>query len=144
MYTKYTLEFTEGHETLKFGNPMEPGTPEAGDQVPFNLWKLDLKEFQMKTQEYLNFWTGLYNPVLGQCTSSIHERLKLHGDFQAANLDGIALLIIIRSLIHKKERSRLCDSLTDAKESFYKFYQGKYRKLEEYHKLFLAQVELLE
>ena len=32
----------------------------------------------------------------------------------------------------------------DVKEKFYKFYQGRHMMLERYHKLFLAQVEVLE
>ena len=32
----------------------------------------------------------------------------------------------------------------DVKEKFYKFYQGRHMTLERYHKLFLAQVEVLD
>ena len=38
----------------------------------------------------------------------------------------------------------LADGLSDVKMAFYKLRQGKYMKLECYHKIFLAQVEVLD
>ena len=43
-----------------------------------------------------------------------------------------------------EERRKLADALADVKESFYHLHQGKYMKLERYHELFLAQVEVLD
>ena len=62
-----------------------------------------------------------------------------------ANQNGIALLILIRSLLHTfEERCKLADGLLDMKMAFYKLRQGKYMKLEQYHEIFLAQVEVLD
>ena len=73
------------------------------------------------------------------------ECLKSHEDFPEANQNGIALLIIIQSLIHTfEERRELADALADVKESFHHLCQHKYMKLERYHELFLAQVEVLD
>jgi hypothetical protein len=38
----------------------------------------------------------------------------------------------------------LVDALTDVKENFYGFRQGRYMSLQRYHKLFLAQVQVLD
>ena len=94
-----------------------------------------------KLQEYTNFRSGLYNLVMGQCTDALKERLKSHEDFMDANQNGIALLTLIRSLLHTFEER---DALSDVKMAFYKLRQGKYMKLEWYHELFLAQVEVLD
>ena len=62
-----------------------------------------------------------------------------------ANPNGIALLILIRSLPHTfKERRKLAVGLSYMKMTFYKLRQGKYMKLERYHEIFLAQVEVLD
>ena len=41
-------------------------------------------------------------------------------------------------------KSKLADGLSDMKMAFYKLRQGKYMKLERYHEIFLAQVEVLD
>ena len=98
-----------------------------------------------KIQEYTNFHSGLYNLVMGQCTEALKEHLKLHEDFIGTNQNGIALLILICSLLHTfEECCKLADGLSDVKMAFYKLRQGKYVKLEWYHEIFLAQVEALD
>jgi hypothetical protein len=83
--------------------------------------------------------------VLGQCTEALEERLKSHEDFPAAHNDGVALLQIIKQLTYSfEERRFLADALTDVKENFYGFRQGRYMSLQCYHKLFLAQVQVLD
>ena len=62
-----------------------------------------------------------------------------------ANQNGIALLILIHSLLHTfEEHRKLADRLSDMKMAFYKLHQGKYMKLKWYHEIFLAQVEVLD
>ena len=81
---------------------------------------------------------------MGQCTEALKECLKSHEDFEGASQNGISLLILIRSLLHSfEERRKLADGLSDVKMAFYKLRQGKYMKLERYHKLFLAQVDVM-
>ena len=99
----------------------------------------------IKMQEYMNFHSGLYNLVMGQCTEALKECLKSHEDFVGANQNSIALLILIHSLLHTfEECHKLADGLSDVKMAFYKLCQGKYTKLECYHEIFLAQVEALD
>ena len=96
-------------------------------------------------QEYTNFHLGLHNLVMGQCSEAIKEHRKSHEDFMDANQNGIALLILIRSLLHTLDECRkLADGLSDVKMALYKLCQGKYMKLERYHEIFLAQVEVLD
>ena len=99
----------------------------------------------IKMQEYMNFHSGLYNLVMGQCTEALKEHLKSHDDFVSANQNGIALLILIHSLLHTfEEHHKLADSLSDVKMAFYKLHHGKYMKLEHYHEIFLTHVEVLD
>ena len=92
---------------------------------------MDIKEYHKKLKVFANFRAGLYSLVLGQCTDALQECLKSHHDFQNANQDGIALLVIIWSLIHTfEENCKLSDVIMDVKEKFYKFYQGKHMMLE--------------
>ena len=141
----YTTELKEGLENLALADPTEPDNPAEGDQVAFELWKMDVKEYREKLKVFANFRAGLFSLVLGQCTDALQERLKSHHDYQAASQDGIALLVIIRSLIHTFEENRkLSDAILDVKGKFYKFYQGRHMTLERYHELLLAQVEVLD
>ena len=142
---EYTTDLKEGLESLILVDPTPPENPPEGNQVAFKIWKMDIKENREKMKVFANFRAGLYSLVLGQCTNALQERLKSHQDYQTANQDGIALLVIIRSLIHTFEENRkLSDAIMDVKEKFYKFYQGRYMSLERYHELFLAQVEVLD
>ena len=144
-YPKYTADFTAAVDTLELIDPEEPAAPDPANLVAFERWKYVYKEYMMKMQEYNNFRAGLYNLVMGQCTEALKERLKSHEDFIDANQNGIALLVLIRSLLHTfEERQKLADGLSDVKTAFYKLRQGKYMKLERYHEIFLAQVEVLD
>ena len=80
----------------------------------------------IKMQEYMNFRSGLYNLAMGQCTKALKECLKTHEDFVGANQNVIALLVLIRSLLHTfKEDHKLADGLSDMTMAFYKLHQGK-------------------
>ena len=94
-YKEYTTELKEGPENLVLLDPTDPDNPPEGNQVAFELWKMDIKEYQEKLKVFANFRAGLYSLVLGQCTDALQECLKSHHDYQAASQDGIALLVII-------------------------------------------------
>ena len=138
VYTKYTADFIAAVDTLELTDPEEPPAPDPANLIAFERWKYEYKEHKNKVQEYMNFRSGLYNLVMGQCTESLKERLKSHEDFLEASQNGISLLVLIRSLLHTfEERRKLADGLSDVKMAFYKLRQGKYMKLERYHELFL-------
>ena len=94
-YKEYTTELKEGPENLLLLDPTDPDNPPEGNQVAFELWKMDIKEYQEKLKVFANFRARLYSLVLGQCTDALQECLKSHHDYQAASQDGIALLVII-------------------------------------------------
>ena len=132
-------------DSLELTDPEQPAAPDPANLVEFERWKYVYKEYMMKMQEYTNFRSGLYNLVMGQCIEALKERLKSHEDFIGANQNGIALLVLIRSLLHTfEEHQQLADGLSNVKMVFYKLRQGKYMKLERYHEIFLAQVEVLD
>lgn len=93
----------------------------------------------------MNFRAGLYSLVLGQCSEAMEDRLRSHEDFPGAIQNGIALLAIIKTLLHTfEERRKLSDALAEVKSKFYSFKQGRSMSLQRYHELFLAQVEVLD
>jgi hypothetical protein len=109
------------------------------------LWKLKLKSFQIRTEEYDNFHAGLYNVVLGQCTEALQDKLRSHSDFPNAYQNGIALLVIIKTLTYAfEERRKLVDALREIKKMFYAFEQGTHMPLQQYHDLFQGQVAVLD
>jgi hypothetical protein len=144
-YKKYTSDFTQAVRDLDLVAPTAPAAPNPGDQIAFEMWKLDIKEHRVKEQEYSDFRAGLYNVVFGQCTEALQDKLKSHTDFPNAYQDGIALLTIIKTITYTfEERRKLADALCDIKEMFYTFKQGKNMSLQRYHELFLHQVEVMD
>jgi hypothetical protein len=109
------------------------------------MWKIEVKEYRIKEQEYSNFRAGLYNIMFGQCTEALQDKLKSHTDFPNANQNGIALLMIIKTLTYTfVEQLKLANALCKMKEMFYSFQQGKHMSLQRYYELFLGQVEVIE
>jgi hypothetical protein len=116
------------------------------DVLAVELWKLELRKHSAKrTEEYENFRAGLYNVVFGQCTEALQDKLKSHSDFANAYQNGIALLVIIKTLTYTfEERRKLVDALCEIKQMFYTFKQGKHMPLQQYHDLFQGQVDVLD
>ena len=104
-FKEYTTDLKEGLENLALVDPTAPDNPPEGNQVAFEIWKMDIKGYREKLKVFANFRAGLYSLVLGQCTDALQEQLKSHHDFQNANQDSIALLVIIWSLIHTFEEN---------------------------------------
>jgi hypothetical protein len=144
-FTKFTGDFMQAVRDLELVNPPAPVVPAAGDQVAFELWKYDHKDHRVKIQEYANFRAGLYNVVFGQCSEALQDKIRSHTDFPEAYQDGIALLTIIKVLTYSfEERCKLADALSEIKEAFYTFRQGKHMSLQRYYELFLNHVEVLD
>jgi hypothetical protein len=144
-FTKFTGDFMQAVRDLELVNPPAPVVPAAGDQVAFELWKYDHKDHRVKIQEYANFRAGLYNVVFGQCSEALQDKIRSHTDFPEAYQDGIALLTIIKVLTYSfEERRKLADALSEIKEAFYTFRQGKHMSLQRYYELFLNHVEVLD
>jgi chorismate mutase len=62
---------------------------------------------------------GLYSPVLGQCSEALEDRLHSHHSYPAADQGKIALLTIIKTLLHMfEERQKLADAVAEIKEIF--------------------------
>ena len=142
----YPSDFCEAITELQLDDPQVPNQPAgAPNQFEIEIWKTDYKEYREKLQAYTNFRSKLYNIVIGQCTEAMKTRLKSHADYEAANQDGIALLLIIKELIHSfEDHQYIPDAVCGAKEDFYKMYQGRNMSLSRYHERFVNQVEVLD
>ena len=83
--------------------------------------------------------------MLGQRTEALEERLRSHPDFPAANQNGVALLVIIKTLTCTfEERMKLADSLCDVREQFHTMKQGGHQSLQRHHELFTSHVQVME
>jgi hypothetical protein len=144
-YTRYTGEFMQAVRDLELDDPPEPERPAAADPVDFEIWKYEMKDHRIKVQEYANFRAGLYNLVFGQCSEALQDKLRSHVDFSNAYQDGIALLTIIKVLTFSfEQRRKMADALSEIKESFYSFKQGRNMSLQQYYELFLNHVEVMD
>jgi hypothetical protein len=98
--------------------------------IAFEMWKLEVKEFKVKEQEYFNFLASLYNVVLGQCTEVLQDKLKSHRNFPNVYQDRIVFIMIIKTLMYTfEERCKLADAVCEIKEMFYSLHQGKHTSL---------------
>jgi hypothetical protein len=52
---KFTSEFTEAVKELRLADPVEPTNPDPTNPIAFALWKLEIREYRMKAQEFNNF-----------------------------------------------------------------------------------------
>ena len=70
----YTTDLQEGLENLVLVDPTAPeNPPPEGNQVAFEIWKMDIKEYREKMKVFSNFRASLYSLVLGQCTDALQE-----------------------------------------------------------------------
>ena len=52
-YKDYTTELKEGLENLSLVDPTAPDNPAEGNQVAFEIWKMDVKEYHEKLKVLL-------------------------------------------------------------------------------------------
>ena len=109
--------------TCIWKNPQAPIHPEStGNIFAMEDWKLDVKEYRMKTSEYTAFCVWLYHVIMRQCTETLQDKLKSHQCFQEANQDGIVLLMIIKVILYSFEQARYQGKkLMTIKTTFYRF-----------------------
>jgi hypothetical protein len=144
-YTKNTAAFTQAVRDLELNDPAAPTDPDITNVIAVEMWKLELKKHSAKTEEYENFCAGLYSVVFGQCTEALQDKLKSHSNFPNAYQNGVALLVIIKTLTYTfEECQKLVDALLEIKEMFYSFKQGKHMPLQQYHDFFQGQVDVLD
>ena len=62
------MDFINAVKELELDDPDPPNDPEPNNAIQVETWKMDIKDYCAKMQEYANFHAGLYNVVLGQCT----------------------------------------------------------------------------
>ena len=72
-FKEYTTDLKEGLENLALVDPTAPDIPPEGNEVAFEIWKMDIKEYCEKLEVFANFRAGLYSLVLGQCTDTLQE-----------------------------------------------------------------------
>ena len=54
-YKEYTTNLKEGLENLALTDPIAPDNPPDGNQVAFELRKMDIKEYCEKLKAFANF-----------------------------------------------------------------------------------------
>jgi hypothetical protein len=145
-YTKFTGDLVQAVKDLQLTDPEPPAEPgDAANAVQLKRWELAEKTHQSKVESYADFRAGLYSVVLGQCTETMKAKLEARAEFAATSQDGIALLRLIRTIIHTFEgRSNLVNEANKLKSRFYSMKQGKYETLIHYRARFESMVDAME
>ena len=144
-YKSYTGELIQAIDDLELEDPEEPELPEnENNRAEFEIWKIERKEWHDTIKVYDDFRAGLYSIVLGQCSEGLEQKVRSHEDFEEAAQDGIALLIIVRSITHAfEDRTNKAHQIVKMKTKLMKFRQGSL-PLIQYHDQFLSRVEALK
>ena len=144
-YKEYTKEFVEAVRNLELDDPDEPDDPvDPNDRVAVKKWELALLKYSKKKDAIENFKAGLYAIVYGQCTNAMESRLKSHANFEAAQGNGIALLLLIQQLMCSFEELRYpVDARHDLKKQFFSMKQGG-MDLKDYWNKFTTLVTVLD
>ena len=144
-YSKFTSELTEAVRKVKLDDPPDVPDPTSTGAVEVEKWKRELRVVEDKKQAYSDFRAGLYSVIMGQCTLSMRERVQSHKDYSTAQGDGIALLGIIKNVMHSvEEKMYMAESLEAILEQYYAFHQGKGMSVKDYHDKFMARVSVLK
>eukprot|EP00543_Licmophora_paradoxa_P017288 CAMPEP_0202463458 /NCGR_PEP_ID=MMETSP1360-20130828/58254_1 /ASSEMBLY_ACC=CAM_ASM_000848 /TAXON_ID=515479 /ORGANISM="Licmophora paradoxa, Strain CCMP2313" /LENGTH=118 /DNA_ID=CAMNT_0049086375 /DNA_START=11 /DNA_END=364 /DNA_ORIENTATION=- len=112
----------------KLSVPVETPPTVPGDQsnvAQMELWKLQTKAHFNMMQSYANFQTWFHRVMIGQCTPAMKEQIRSHPEYDSIGRDGIALLKIIKSIMHSFEpgRESPVHSMMTLKEQFYTIKQ---------------------
>ena len=143
--TKHTAVFVQVVENLDLSMPTAPADPPIGDSLVLERWKIQIKHYEDQWDTNRDFLANLYNLVIGQCTETLEDKIKSHGDFAAANQNGILLLQIIKSMTYSFEDChKLSNVLSEVMESFYCMRQGENESQQDYHECFNSHVAMME
>jgi hypothetical protein len=151
-YKEYVGELMDGVKNLVLDDPIPPPRPTAAegqpqpDEYDMDEWKYHNRRNIEQVAKYGDFRAGLYNTVWKQCTEALQAKIESHSGFERANRNGIALLCIIKQLMHTFETDRqdLFVELDKIKKDYYTFQQGQYMTLQQYYVMFLNQVEIIK
>jgi hypothetical protein len=146
-YKLYTTEIVDGvHNLTLIMPPAIAIPPDTATVIEIHLWKEQMKVWQKKTQAFQDFKAGLYSLVYGQCTPALEEKIQASPDFANARGDGIALLVIIRTVMNQFEESTT-NTFLGCRQLLKKFYMlkmGRDETVARYHEKFSTSAKVLE
>jgi hypothetical protein len=144
-YTRYTGELVVAVRNLVIGMPPDIRmVRDDANAAVLQIWKEDRKEQLEKTKVFNDFKAGLYSLVIGQCTTALDDKLRSTVGFDAVQQDGIALLVMIRTITnHFEEHRNVADALCELKEAFYALKIGRDEPLTRYYEKFDSQAKAL-
>jgi hypothetical protein len=142
----------KGVETLTSPKMTQPASPEhfgtdKCDATASYVWQAELKEFMRDKKEIAKQTQQLYALVIGQCTDALVARVEAHPKFAtvADNRDGIALLIIIKSICFNfQDQKYVPQSVFETKRRFYSLKQAQHETVAQYYERFQNQASVLE
>jgi hypothetical protein len=86
-------------------DPTEPEIPDgAVGWADQERWKRGDKEYHRKMMAYADFRVGLSQIVSGQCMVALRTKLETLQEFGQAFQDGLALLRLLRTVVHTLEK----------------------------------------
>jgi hypothetical protein len=109
-----------GLEKLELPDPTQPARPDPNVPGSEYDYKVLSEQYHDTLRDVTNFKSQLYRTVLGQCTPPFEAQVRSHADFEAASHDGIALLIIVKTLLLTDQSNRYPPEISDKmKKAFY-------------------------
>ena len=133
-YPTHTHDLIEGLRNLELDMPDEVPDPTTEGAVVIAKWKNATAAYDKKVLAYEDFKGGAFHLIFGQCTTALVNKLESFEDYANAIGDGIALLIMIRTvMIGFEEHSNTVFALTDIKERWFALKIKPQQTVAEYH-----------
>lgn len=122
--------------------------PEDPDSTPLSLevWKLDIKDYQQKTQAREKNIKKAFALILGQTSRAVQDLVEAATIRTPINQTSnvIGLLRLIRtSLYIRGTRRKPVDALQEAEERLHKFQEGEHMLNHEYLEQFKGLVQMV-
>ena len=120
-------EFRNGLPTMTLPTLVAPALPaDSASAVQVKLWELDIKEHRKKTEDRER--NMAYALILGQCSKTVQDRLKVHDDWATVNQssNALGLLRLIRqSLCQWATRRKDTHALIEVETALMRFLQSE-------------------
>ena len=126
----------------------EPDTPDDfSDPVKIAIFNEEVREYVKEKKMFKGQLNSAYGLILGQCTPGMKCAIESHRDYESFKKvgDPIALLKAIQEISHGCESHRYLPlQLYEAKKRLFLITQRRGQSLQEYHKGFQAQLEVIQ
>jgi hypothetical protein len=125
--------------------PVEPAT--GASLLETELFKESVKEYARRMSKLSENVRILYSIIWGQCTKQLLDKVKNATGFSTteANLDGLELLKLIRSIVYNyQDELDDYDAVDAAMHRYHNLKQGPYESVSQFLQRFNNTIEVVE